>query len=283
MGLSFRRPSSFVTWLIVANVAVFFIDTVVTNWILAQSPGLVSRVFGLSLAGVQRFYFWQPLTYMFLHGGTWHLLVNMLGLYIFGSEFERHFGSQKFLQFYAICGLIGGLAYLLLALFLPDYARVPLVGASGAIFGLLIAAVIFFPHIQVVLFIFPVPIRVFGLIVAAMLLLQLLGRERIDNVGGQVCHLAGALTGLGVFYAWGALPGGGRRFLPRLGRAKLRQGAWARRQQRAAAEQAEVDRILEKVHRTGINSLSWGERRTLSRATRRQRERDRSLDRVDRL
>lgn len=288
LRLQLRRPSTAVTWLIVANVAVYFVDVLSQRF----DPFFFSRSFGLSMSGIHSLYLWQPLTYMFMHGGVLHLLFNMLGLYIFGSEFERSFGRHRFLQFYATCGVVGGLAYLGLAVVSPAYSGIPLVGASGAVYGLLIAAIVFFPHIQIVLIIFPMPVRVFGLIVVAILLLQLLAGE-VGNPGGEVCHVAGALTGLGIFYAWGIMPrirfgAGGREVsIPAspLGgvRQRLQSGAWARRQKKLAEEDAMVDGILEKVHREGIASLTRKERRILSQATERQREREKAAGRIDRL
>ncbi|HOB73641.1 MAG TPA: rhomboid family intramembrane serine protease [Phycisphaerae bacterium] len=279
LRLAFRKPSTAVTWLIIANVAVFVVELISLNW--SGMPAFV-RIFGLSLNGIREFYFWQPLTYMFLHSpdSVFHLLMNMLGLYIFGSEFERTFGRQRFLQFYGICGVVGGMAYLVLSLLSPEHQNMPLVGASGAVFGLLVAAVIFFPHIQVVLLIFPMPVRVFALIWAGILLLQILSGS-VQNVGGEVCHLAGAATGIVLFYAWGTMPrirvGSGRLS------SRLQEGAWARRQREAAEEQAEVDRILAKIHSEGLNSLTRKERKTLAEATRHQREREQEFGRLDRL
>ena len=285
LRIQFRRPSSAVTWIIIANAAIFILDS------LSQRRGsLLVEVLGLSGQGMSRFFIWQPITYMFMHGGVMHVLMNMLMLYVCGTEFERRFGSARFLQFYFTCGVVGGLAYLLLGWFSPVYRYVPLVGASGAVYGLLIAAIILFPHIQVVLFIFPLPIRVFGLIMAAILLLQLVSPGGLQNPGGEVCHLAGAATGVGIFYLWGVMPAirlgsGGHPKAGFFGRARRRRTAeWFQvRQQQAMEEEAEVDRILEKVHRSGIQSLSRGERKTLSRATRRQREQEGEFDRVDRL
>lgn len=290
MRLAFRRPSSVVTWLLIANVAVYFIDALSQNW-----PAFsFHHVFGLSLAGLKSFMIWQPVTYMFIHGSTWHLLLNMLGLYVCGSEFERSFGSSRLLKFYFFCGIVGGLAYLFLPLRYPLYETTPLIGASGAIYGLLMAAVIFFPHIQVILFIFPVPIRVFGLIVLAILLLNIITPGVVPNLGGEICHIAGALAGLLIFYAWGMLPGRGGRsaadivpgssesYFTKLAN-RHRQGAWEKKQQKLAAQREEVDRILAKVHEQGLASLTRREKKTLADATRSQQEQDHRRGRVDRL
>lgn len=279
LRLQFRRPSTTVTWLIAVNAIIFVIDLVSRNW--GRGDDFV-RIFGLSLSGIQKIYLWQPLTYMFVHDGVWHLLFNMIGLYIFGMEFQRTFGRERFLQFYAICGLIGGIAYLIFAAFSPAFRGIPLIGASGAVYGLLVAGIIFFPHIQVILVIFPVPIRVFGLILAAVLLVQIIGPGGVANVGGELCHVAGAAAGVATFYAWGIMPRiriGGRG-----GRIdRLQDGAWAKRQAQAANEQAEVDRILLKIHEKGLSSLTRKEKKTLAEATRHQREREAELGRTDRI
>ncbi len=287
LRLQFRRPSSAVMWLLIANVVIFFLDALIQNF----DPRFLHEQFGLSLAGIRRGFVWQVLTYMFLHADTWHLLLNMLGLYIFGSEFERAFGQQRFLQFYGTCGMVGGLAYLGLAVTAPRFEGIPLIGASGAVYGLLIAAVLFFPHIRVIMIIFPMPIRVFALIVAGILLLQLISPGGVRNPGGEVCHIAGAATGLLLFWTWGMLPrirvgaDGNVPGVSAIGRwrARRREGAWAKRQEAIAREQADVDRILAKVQHEGLASLSSAEKKLLAGATKRQQERDREAGRIDRL
>lgn len=285
MHFNFRKPSSAVKWLMIANVVIYFLDVLSQNY----APGGAHKLFGLSLVGIKHLFLWQPVTYMFMHGSLMHLLFNMLGLYIFGSEFERAFSQKRFLQFYFVCGIVGGIAYLALAIINPIYSSIPLIGASGAVYGLLVAAVIFFPHIQVILFIFPMPIRVFALIIGGVLLLKLVSPGGVENLGGEVCHIAGAVTGLIVFKTWGILPKiGVGNSLPFMGawekhRQKRREGVWARKQKRLTAEQAEVDRILAKVHDQGIQSLSKSEKNILARATQKQRQQDQRAGRIDRL
>ena len=282
LRLQFRRPSTVVGSIIVLNVVIFAIDLISQNFVGQAAD----QVFGLSLRGLARLLVWQPITYMFLHGGVMHLLLNMLMIYVCGTEFERAFGGRRFIQFYAMCGMVGGLAYLGLAAVNPAYYHKPLIGASGAAYGLVMAAIILFPHIQVILFIIPVPIRVFGLIMLALLLFELVSPNGIDNPGGEVCHVAGAATGLAIFYAWGIMPvirfGSGRGTAGRRWALGRKEGAWARKQRKLVDEQAEVDRILAKVHEQGIHSLTRKERKVLAEATQRQKEQERRLDRVER-
>ena len=113
----------------------------------------------------------------------------------------------------------------------------------------------------------------------------------MENRGGEVCHIAGAATALIIFYVWGIMPkislgsGEGTVKIP-LGIGKSRQprsGAWERKQRRLAVEQAEVDRILAKVHESGVKSLTRKEKKTLQKATKQQKEQDRQFGRTDRL
>ncbi|MGQ9649400.1 MAG: rhomboid family intramembrane serine protease [Phycisphaerae bacterium] len=278
LRIQLRRPSTIVMWLIIINVVVFLLHSLSQNWSASYSI----LTFGLSLDGILSLRFWQPLTYMFMHADTWHLVFNMIGLYVFGSEFERSFGQYRFLQFYVACGLLGGLAYLGLGWADEMQGSIPLVGASGAVYGLLMAAIIFFPHIQIVMLVFPMPIRVFGLIVLALAVLTVLNPSSSFNRGGELCHVAGAMAAIVVFYAWGIMPrirlgfGRGVTILPGSGdwRSKGGEGAWEKKQRMLAEEQAEVDRILAKVHDSGLASLTRKEKKILAQATRRQREQE---------
>lgn len=277
-----RRPSMLVTWLVLINVGVHIIHLISTN----ASPFAFSEFFGLSLDGLAHLRIWQLGTYMFVHSpdNLLHIIFNMLLLFFVGREIERGFGRERFIWFYITCGLVGGLAYLVLGALSPAYYAAPLVGASGAVWGLLIAAMIFYPHMQIIFIIFPMPIRVFGLIILAILFLQAISPGGVRNLGGEVCHFGGAMAGVAILYYWGVMPsirfgsGGGPNIMGR-----LRKGAWVRKQRRLAEEQLEVDRILDKVRREGINSLTRREKKILATATQRQRERDRQAGRIDRV
>src|SRR5579883_3066552 len=106
---------------------------------------IIERYGALWPIGSGYFFFLQPITYMFLHGGFTHLLFNMIALIIFGPALEMTWGSQKTLVYYTLCGLGGGAAHILISPFIGAGAG-PLVGASGAIFGLLVAFGMMFPN-----------------------------------------------------------------------------------------------------------------------------------------
>jgi membrane associated rhomboid family serine protease len=152
--------------LIAANVAMFVVTALGRldlNPILGLVPALV----------VRRFWVWQLATYMFLHGGLFHILFNMLALWMFGTELERIWGTRYFLKFYFVTG-IGAAALTVFVSLLPFAATapiyvVPTVGASGAIYGLLLAYAMYFPDRPIYMyFVFPIPAKIFVIIMGAI-------------------------------------------------------------------------------------------------------------------
>jgi membrane associated rhomboid family serine protease len=177
--------------LIGANVAVFLVQfffPVVTD-VLGLRPIFVVRYFWL----------WQLATYMFLHGGVFHIVFNMLALWMFGTELEHRWGTRFFLKFYAVTGIGAGVLTLLFSL-LPfgpaqQLYQANIIGASGAIFGLLLAYALNFPERQIYMyFVFPIPARVFVAIIGAIAFLSSLG----DSGGvASATHLGGLAVAYG--------------------------------------------------------------------------------------
>jgi membrane associated rhomboid family serine protease len=171
--------------LIGANVALFlvqFFAPAVTD-LLGLRPIFVVRYFWV----------WQLATYMFLHGGVFHIVFNMLALWMFGTELERRWGTPFFLKFYAVTGVGAGVLTVLFSL-LPFAAaqqlyQANIIGASGAIFGLLLAYALYFPERQIYMYlVFPIPARVFVAIIGAIAFLSSLG----DSGGvASATHLGG--------------------------------------------------------------------------------------------
>ncbi len=141
---------------------------------------------------VWHFYPWQLITYQFMHGGFTHIFFNMLALWMFGVEVEYFFGSRKFIYFYLLCGIVAGI----FQLFLPPLfgeALAPTIGASGAIFGVLVAFAMLFPDRYIFIY-FLLPIKAKYLI-PLYILMEL---YFADTGGGNIAHLAhlgGALAG----------------------------------------------------------------------------------------
>jgi membrane associated rhomboid family serine protease len=176
--------------LIAANVAVFVI-----GWFAPQ----ILLWLGLRPAdviGQQRV--WQLFTYMFVHGGIGHILFNMLALWMFGVELERMWGTRFFLKYYFACGL-GGAAATMILPFLPlpifDSMYTALtIGASGAVYGVLLAYGLYFPNRPIyIYFVFPVPAKYFVMIMGAISLLMSAGGTG-DGVA-HTAHLAGLIVG----------------------------------------------------------------------------------------
>jgi membrane associated rhomboid family serine protease len=155
------------------------------------------------------FFPWQVVTYGFLHGDVGHLFFNMLGLWMFGSEIERLWGPKRYLQF-LLASLLTAAAAQLLVTFVMG-SRVPTVGASGALFGLLMAFGMLFPNRTIVPLIPPIPMkaRTFVIVFGAIeLLFGLSGRSGIAHFA----HLGGMLGGFLMIRYWrGQSPFGRRR------------------------------------------------------------------------
>ncbi|MFQ5738648.1 MAG: rhomboid family intramembrane serine protease [Acidobacteriota bacterium] len=140
-------------------------------------------IFGLTPSLVwTQFQFWQLATYLFLHAGFWHIFWNMLALWMFGSELEQYLGGQRFLRFFFITGIGAGL----LSILLDPFSRVPTIGASGSVYGILMAYGMLFPNRLVYLyFLFPIKVKYFVAILGVGAFLAALG-----SGGGPVAHIA---------------------------------------------------------------------------------------------
>jgi membrane associated rhomboid family serine protease len=182
--------------LLIANVALFLVGLVLpdVNGFLGLTPLLV----------LKQLWVWQVVTYLFLHAGLLHLLFNMLALWMFGVDLERRWGQQAFLRYYFVCGVGAGLCTIVAALlpfgFANDIYITPTVGASGAIYGLLLAYGLLFPDRTIFLFIFPMPARIYVIIAGALVLYQ----SVTDQYGGTAhfAHLGGMLFGY-AYLTWG--------------------------------------------------------------------------------
>ena len=174
--------------LIGANVAAFIVQLflpVVTD-VLGLRPALVLR----------QGWVWQLATYMFLHGGIFHILFNMLALWMFGAQLERVWGTQYFLKFYFVTGIGAGALTVLFSLLPFAFSQLlqhaNIIGASGAIFGLLLAFAMYFPDQPILLIVFWVPAKWCVTILGAIALVS-----SFSDAGGvaNATHLFGLLVG----------------------------------------------------------------------------------------
>jgi len=151
----------------------------------------LTRTFGLVPALVtQSFFLWQLVTYIFLHGGAFHILFNMLGLWMFGSDLERLWGFRKFTKFFFICGIGAGIVTVLASPSSP----IPTIGASGALYGILLAFGMFFPNRIIILIIFPIRAKYLVLIMGGLAFYSALVAS--GNGVANIAHLGGMLFGL---------------------------------------------------------------------------------------
>jgi membrane associated rhomboid family serine protease len=179
--------------LIWTNVGMFVISVVV--------PGITLYLALVPAAVVERLFVWQPVTYLFLHDGVFHILFNMLMLWMFGTDLERTWGTRFFLRYYFVTGIGAAVVTILLSLAPLGFADVlyytPTVGASGAIYGVLLAYGLTYPNRPIYVYLlFPIPAKIFVLIMGAIELLS-----SISGGGGNVAHSA-HLGGLAVGYLY---------------------------------------------------------------------------------
>lgn len=255
--------------LLIANVVVFVLTMVNQEFFFRWFAFAPSRVLTQP---------WGALTYMFLHGDLMHLLVNMLVLFFFGPPLESRWGSTEFIKFYLFCGL-GGVA--LSFLFAPGSW---IVGASAAIYGLMLAFAMHWPEAPIYIWgIFPVKAK---WLVGFLFVVSLM--SAFGGGGGNIAHFAhlgGIITGF-LYLKSGWRPGEVKR--GRRGGIRVRRMASVpRKDSRQEAHRGkpptaewgkaeesmldEVDRILDKISAEGMTSLTNEERRTLDRVSRRHR------------
>lgn len=254
------RPSlpPAVKWLLIINIAVFLVCMLVTpvaKWVYAW--GWIYPVDWLHIGQV-----WRFVTYQFLHdlGGISHVFFNMLTLYFFGPLMERMWGTRRFLKLYLSAGAAGGVVYSLLAA-LGILGAAPMVGASGGLYGILGAVAVLFPQMRVYIFgVVPMSMRAMAIMTV---IISLLFFATGSNAGGEAAHLTGMAVGV-VYVLY-------QPWLTTV-RMKRNKGLWSQKIETERSFEAEVDHILEKIHKTGITSLTDKEKETLREATRREQQ-----------
>jgi len=186
--------------LCIACVSVFVLQELSQLLFRAEGHDWWLRWFGLvPLAVVRGLRVWQPFTYLFLHAEIRHILFNLLYLAMFGADLEHMWGSRKFCTYFFLCGVSAGVINVIVKLLLDPRgagpAWVPTIGASGAIYGILLANAVLLPHRRVWMFPLPVTIsmRICVIVMGAIEFFATIGASG-DNVS-HVCHLGGMLAG----------------------------------------------------------------------------------------
>jgi len=282
--------------LIIINAVIFFIQLILQALRL-KFP--FDYYFALSLDGLKHGYVWQLLTFQFLHGGLLHLLLNSWGIYVFGRPVEEALGKSRFVQLYLGSGLVGGLLHVGCSYFLPqhfgglmiDGTRVPVVGASAGLYGLIAAFAGLFPHQRLTLllfFVLPITLTARALLIASVGIAVFGLLLATDNVAHSA-HLGGMLAGY-VLIRWGGnlrftlsnwRPLQTRQRKRELVRATtVRERQWRTMPPELEVElppdefiSREVDPILDKISAHGIQSLTERERKILEAARKKMAKR----------
>lgn len=247
------------TRLLIINAVIFILQLLLRGWLTA--------VFGLTPYLVFRGWIWQIFSYMFLHGGVWHLVWNMFLLWMFSGNLEEDWGSRRFLHYYLICGLGGGILTLA---YPPTWYR-PTIGASAAVIGVLVAYGMSYPERWITIliaFIFPVRMKAKHLAMGLVFLEFLFCLSGTNDGIGHWAHVGGAAAGFILLkYIWGV-----PYYAPR---NSYRPQGWVSpgvlfqrlryrlRRSRKERDEQELDRILAKISARGMESLSRREIRIL--------------------
>ncbi|RKX32021.1 MAG: rhomboid family intramembrane serine protease [Candidatus Zixiibacteriota bacterium] len=243
--------SPVIKYLLITNGIVYLLKMMST----IDLPG----VFGLTPAKFySEFpnYLFQPLTYMFLHASFLHIFFNMFALWMFGTEIEYHWKSRPFLKFYILCGLGGAL----LSLIFNPGLKYPIVGASGAIYGVLVAYWFMFPDRTLyIFFMFPMKVR-WAIPLFGVLNFLISG----PNVA-HLAHLGGALVAFAyikIDWRWKIIPSWFKSK-----RLKKKEAKREKNRQKAEEIMKRVDKILDKINEVGIENISKEDRKFLEDAS----------------
>lgn len=256
--------------LMIINGAVFLVQHILDLFL----PGAFERIFGLNHVGLlYEFKIWQLFSYMFLHGNLLHLLFNLLALWMFGGELEQKWGKKIFLKYYIFCGIGAGFFIAVMNFIVFNYyGYAPVtIGASGAIYGILLAYGIQWPNREVLLyFLFPIKIKY---LVIGFGLMEFLGTiASATGTGGAVSHIGhigGVISGL-IYIIFKRNKPAKAENTNALKTSKLNQFLM---QERLKKKQQEIDKriqakniidsLLEKIAKEGMSSLTHKERSDL--------------------
>jgi membrane associated rhomboid family serine protease len=188
----FQQIPTVVKYILIINVALFAVKSFM--------PHLIDLDKYLDLSPVNSLYFrpHQFITYMFMHADISHIFLNMLGVYMFGSILENIWGAKRFINFYLLCGLGAALFQLVINYFTHEFSI--LLGASGALFGLLVAFAMMFPNTELQLY-FIIPIKAKYLVVGYTLYELFNGFFANDNVA-HFAHIGGLIVGVIIMLIW---------------------------------------------------------------------------------
>ncbi|HEY9133035.1 MAG TPA: rhomboid family intramembrane serine protease [Dyella sp.] len=192
--------------LLIANIAIYllqqFMGSTLTIYFALWPLGPDRLGDGFTVG----FRFWQVVSYAFMHGGWMHLLFNMLALFMFGGTIERTFGERRYAIYYFVCLVVAAIAQLTVMYFVPQ-GFYPTIGASGAIFGLLLAFGVMYPHEKVMLMLLPIPMPAWLFVIGYAAIELFLGVTGTQAGVAHFAHLGGMVGGYALITYWrGKLP-----------------------------------------------------------------------------
>ncbi len=246
--------------IIIINVAVFIVMYLLP----------VEKFFILTFGIVPKFvwsrgFIWQPLTYLFIHGGFWHIFWNMFVLWMFGMEIENYWGKKEFYKYYFLTGIGSGLITLLFGL----NSTIPVVGASGAIYGILVAFAMMFPNRYLYLyFLIPIKAKYFVIFIAVVTFFSTFapGTSNISHL----THLGGFLIGFIYLKRWqissfvrSKFPNIRIKIPIRRVRKTSKDEEVIKKYDTDETFKEELNLILDKINRDGYDTLNEEEKRTL--------------------
>ena len=241
--------------LVSVNFGIFVLQT------LSNAEGLFFPLFGLVPRMVwSELMIWQPFTYLFFHGGIWHVLINMFVLWMFGSELERLWGKSHFLKFYFVTGVGSGLLTMLFSL----QSITPIVGASGAVYGVLLAYGLTYPNRQIYLYGI-IPIKSIWFVIGIGMIAFMSSFNNISQVS-HITHLSGMLIGYLMLkrpVEWRSL-----WFSIRKRTLEYRVVQEEKKATHRQKIEQDIDIILDKINREGFDSLSQKEQDSLYKGSR---------------
>lgn len=268
MQFGLPRLTPAVKALMLANVGLFLVSFLVYFFGRVSDHGdLWGRVFGhlrLDPEDWRTFFaglpVWQLATYGFLHAVTdvGHVLMNMLTLYFFGTMLESEVGTRRFVMTYFAAMVVGAVVFLVPALVFGGVFDAPVVGASGACMGVMVAMAMLRPMTRLIFFVFPITLRTLALILIAFDVFGLLVTiaERASDGTAHLVHLGGVLYGF-VAVKSGLIALDPVEYIERRRAVK--------EVEQAASDEVRMDQLLEKIHREGMSSLTKGEKDFLKR------------------
>ena len=208
--------------LLIANVVIFLLEQVPSLQPFLLAYGALWPVGHAQLVQypsgaviLSGFHFWQVVTYAFLHGGWAHIFFNMFALWMFGGPIEHLLGAKHYTFYYFFCAVTAAAAHLLVAQYFT-HGFYPTLGASGAIFGLLVAFGVMYPRMKMFLIFLPIPMPAWVFVIGYILLELFLGVTRSQEGVAHFAHLGGAVGGFVLLQYWrGKLPVKPKRVLTR--------------------------------------------------------------------